>query len=468
MSEKIQETQKRLKEVGYFASEKLSKLVSLFESAGKKENKSIPSLFLQGPSGAGKTFLAEAFAKMIGAEEKFVQCFPRMGAENFHKDIDAEVMIDKQVNGGFNAEIMVKCFEFYAEINGKTEEFYKKFNIDRNKTITEEDLKDNRQVIQMGILLQALEQSKKGPVVLTMDELDKSRPEVDFFLLDFLENGRLTTGTETYQKGPYPIYTIITSNGKRNIDEALIDRSRKIEVPRPEKELFLEILGVPKNHYLGYVYDKCQNFSIRKAKQYMEDLETLGLERDDDALSQYINLDELNVRSLADLQNIEKIENLEFDLPDLERCYIVINSKNKEGWAKIFSGENKDKFDMHIDEKDGKYYINLDTVEQLQIASKEIEFGGYDNWYKGWFEYELTDEEMQSKNIKWAITKNNKDERRFGMILDGDKMFDLLKDGEKTFIYLNSEENTIEQFLGQENDRADTEYETDLGYDYDD
>ena len=35
MSEKIQETQAQLKELGYFASEDLAKIVLLFEAAGK-------------------------------------------------------------------------------------------------------------------------------------------------------------------------------------------------------------------------------------------------------------------------------------------------------------------------------------------------------------------------------------------------------------------------------------------------
>lgn len=85
MSGKIQETQQKLKDAGYFASEYLSKMIGLFEAAGKKDRKSIPSLYLQGKSGAGKTSLASAFAQMIGAEEKFVQCFPRMGQRIFIK-----------------------------------------------------------------------------------------------------------------------------------------------------------------------------------------------------------------------------------------------------------------------------------------------------------------------------------------------------------------------------------------------
>lgn len=61
MSEKVKETQAKLKNLGYFASEDLAKIVLLFEAAGKKKRKSIPTLLLQGKSGAGKTFLAETF-----------------------------------------------------------------------------------------------------------------------------------------------------------------------------------------------------------------------------------------------------------------------------------------------------------------------------------------------------------------------------------------------------------------------
>ena len=133
MSEKIKGTQSRLKDLGYFASEDLAKIVLLFEAAGKRKMKSIPTLLLQGKSGAGKTFLAETFSKMIDADEKFVQCFPRMGTENFQYDVNIEGVMKQDASNS----------------------------------------------IKEGILLQALQQSKQGPVVLVIDELDKARPEVD-------------------------------------------------------------------------------------------------------------------------------------------------------------------------------------------------------------------------------------------------------------------------------------------------
>lgn len=431
MSEKIQETQSRLKELGYFASEDLAKIVLLFEAAGKRNKKSIPTLLLQGKSGAGKTFLAETFSQMIGADEKFVQCFPRMGTENFQYDVNIEGVMKQDADSSIKA----------------------------------------------GILLQALQQSQESPVVLVIDELDKARPEVDSFLLDFLENGRLTTGTDTYEKGKFPIYTFITSNDKREIDEALINRSKRVEVPRPSKDLFLEILGLSENHYLGYIYDKCPNFSIRQARQYIEDLEVLGTEIDEEALSQYINLDELDVMSLADLQRISEMENgdLEFELPDLERCYITITSNNQEGWVKLFQDGNKGNFRLYSDDNEqDRMYVDIDTIEQLQMASQYMDFDDYYNRYKGWFEYSLSDEEIQADSIIWAGNKSKKDGTRFGIKIDGDKMFRIAMNKGNTFVYLDSASpNTLESFLGQQKDEIEQEYDTDTEYgddgrDYDD
>ena len=302
MSEKIDEIQQKLKEHGYFASKDLAKLVLLFNEAGKRNRKSIPTLLLQGKSGAGKTFLAETFAKMIGADEKFVQCFPRMGTENFQYDVNIEGVIKQ----------------------------------------------DPAKSLKEGVLLQALNSSKEGPVVLVIDELDKARPEVDSFLLDFLENGRLTTGTDTYTKGEHSIYTFITSNDKREIDDALLNRSKRVEVPRPEKGLFLEILGLPKNHYLGYVYDKCPDFSIRQARQYLEDLEVLDEKIDEQALSQYINLGELEINTLDDLQKMREIddENFEVHINDLQKCKIEIRTDlyecDAEAWNNFLNKHSKE------------------------------------------------------------------------------------------------------------------------------
>ena len=402
MNEKIQNTQNKLKELGYFSNENLSKLVYLFEEAGKRNNKNIPTLLLKGKSGAGKTFLAETFSKMINADEKFVQCFPRMGTENFQYDVDIESVM--------------------------------KQNPDK--------------AIKPGILLQALEKSKEKPVVLVIDELDKTRPDVDSFLLDFLENGRLTTGTDTYIKGEYPIYTFITSNDKREIDDALLNRSKIVEVDRPDKELFLEILGLPKEHYLGYFYDRCSDFSIRQAKQYLEDLEVLDEDIDIDVLSQYVSLDKNETLSMYDMNYASELENkgVKIEVPELYNMKIEIDEGNNKKFFKI-AKRHKNlgiKFESY---DENRYRIYIDNIKQLKELRPIL-----DNVYSfsGWIEDSV---DMEMDNIIWADNIDNKTGTKFGLELINDEIFKVAINGGKKFVYLDS--NQMELYLNEKHLKKD-------------
>lgn len=396
MNEKIQNTQNKLKELGYFSNENLSKLVYLFEEAGKRNNKNIPTLLLKGKSGAGKTFLAETFSKMINADEKFVQCFPRMGTENFQYDVDIESVM--------------------------------KQNPDK--------------AIKPGILLQALEKSKEKPVVLVIDELDKTRPDVDSFLLDFLENGRLTTGTDTYIKGEYPIYTFITSNDKREIDDALLNRSKIVEVDRPDKELFLEILGLPKEHYLGYFYDRCPDFSIRQAKQYLEDLEVLDEDIDIDVLSQYVSLDKNETLSMYDMNYAAELENkgVKIEVPELYNMKIEIDGGNNKKFFKI-AKRHKNlgiKFESY---DENRYRIYIENIKQLKELRPILD---NDDYFSGWIEDSV---DMEKDNIILADNIDNKTGTRFGLELINDEIFKVATNGDKKFVYLDS--NQMELYLNK-------------------
>ena len=413
MNEKIQNTQNKLKELGYFSNENLSKLVYLFEEAGKRNNKNIPTLLLKGKSGAGKTFLAETFSKMINADEKFVQCFPRMGTENFQYDVDIESVM--------------------------------KQNPDK--------------AIKPGILLQALEKSKEKPVVLVIDELDKTRPDVDSFLLDFLENGRLTTGTDTYIKGEYPIYTFITSNDKREIDDALLNRSKIVEVDRPDKELFLEILGLPKEHYLGYFYDRCPDFSIRQAKQYLEDLEVLDEDIDIDVLSQYVSLDKNETLSMYDMNYASELENkgVKIEVPELYNMKIEIDGGNNKKFFKI-AKRHKNlgiKFESY---DENRYRIYIENIKQLKELRPILD---NDDYFSGWIEDSV---DMEKDNIIWADNIDNKTGTKFGLELINDEIFKVATNGNKKFVYLNS--NQMELYLNKKHlnkdDVDDADYVDDL------
>ena len=199
----------------------------------------------------------------------------------------------------------------------------------------------------------------------------------------------------------------------------------------------------------------------------MEDLEVLGAEIDEDALSQYINLDELNVMSLSDLQHIAEVESsdLNFELSNLEKCSIAIDSNNQSGWVKLLENGNKYGFRLFSDDNGhGNFYVGIDTIEQLQVASEYVTFDDYYSGYKGWFEYPLLAEEAKSDDIMWA--GNMEDGTRFGIKMDGDRMFRIAANRGKTFVYLDSNSsNTLEAFLGKSENKIEQEYETDSDYD---
>lgn len=423
MSTGIKNMQELLKENGYICADDLAKLVFLFERGAEKSTKEIQTLFLQGNAGAGKTSLGETFAKIKNVEPIIIQCFPNMGEENFYIDINPEGYIKQ----------------------------------------------DSENVTKSGALLQAIEQSHEKPVVLIIDELDKSRPDVDSFLLDFLDNGRISTGTDIYRKGQYPIYAFITSNGKREIDENVLNRCRQVCVPRPEKELFLEILGVPEDHYIGWVYENCPEFSIRQAKKYLNDLDALGVEFDEDALSQYINIGELDIRTVADIERMSQISNIEFDIPNLDRLSIRIEL-DKDEWKEFITYivNSNNPLEYIYEEKYNGMYLNIDTLEQLADAKKHIDIS---TSYRRWFEFEMSDSDALSGDIIWAGEKD-KYGTRFGLKVIDDTIYKIAMNSGSTFVELNPQNELdlnlfLNRIVGQEEFETDSTYKTEAGMDID-
>lgn len=286
----------KLRKIGYIANNSISKKVELFKMAGERNSNNIPAMILTGEPGAGKTFLAESFTKIVNAELLFLQCFPGMGAENLIAEPNLSAIIK---NDGDNA-------------------------------------------ISDGLLVKALKTSYEKPVVVVIDEIDKATFEVDSFLLDFLNSGRVTNGNDLWVKGSYPIWVFITSNKQRELSEALNNRGRQLYIKRPSLDDFLNILKLPKNHHLAMVYKHFPDFSIRQAKEYLADIEVFGGERDIDVLSQYVDTSKVKITSLEEA-NLYGM-NISFE-PNFLRIKVdnkgLINYiRNHKDEIKITSGEN--------------------------------------------------------------------------------------------------------------------------------
>ena len=83
-----------MEKLGYaFEGDKYPKLINLFYRAGTVEDGMIPAVILTGVPGAGKTFMAEAFAKAMDATAIFYQCTEATNSSTLIGDINpAEVV----------------------------------------------------------------------------------------------------------------------------------------------------------------------------------------------------------------------------------------------------------------------------------------------------------------------------------------------------------------------------------------
>lgn len=306
---KTTEMQKRLEKAGYTTSPKIAKVTAIFENSVKRAGRELPVMFLTGAPGSGKTMLAETFGKIVDANIEFIQCYPGMDSSAFIAEPNLSAIIKQDAANAVSDGILVRCLK----------------NSCRNL----------------------------NPTVLIIDELDKADSSIDSFLLDFCNSGRVTNGQQEWRRGDGYIYVFITSNEERDISDALLNRCRHVDIPRPDIDTLMSICGLEKDHYLRRVFMSCPDFSIRQAKSYLRDLEDLGELFDEDVLSQYVDIQQIRAFSISEMESIYGA------IPDgaLEPVSEVLKIKNSSKWGKF----------MTTSFEEGEYELVLDEEEELCV-----------------------------------------------------------------------------------------------------
>lgn len=145
-------------------------------------------LFLHGIPGSGKTEFARAVADMLGAQFFKYQCVP---------DKERDILYEIDVDGVLN----------------RTNGWKKK------------------------PAWLAFEASHDGYVVLLIDEVDKTHPNFDAFLLELLEEYRFMAPDGSYvQADPSKLMLILTSNGRRQLRTETLRRMQRIPVHFPDQK----------------------------------------------------------------------------------------------------------------------------------------------------------------------------------------------------------------------------------------
>ena len=210
----IEETENRLREAAYICSSEIATVVFLSAQTSKP-------ILVEGPAGVGKTELAKAVAKCLGREMIRLQCYEGLDeAKALYEWEYAKQLLYTQMMKEKIDEVIDKA--------GSLSEA-------ADRIAAQEDAFFSERFIQPRPLLRAI--SADDPVVLLVDEVDKSDPEFEAFLLEILSDFQISIPEIGTRKAAHIPFVILTSNNFRDMSDALKRRCLHLYIDYPDIEL---------------------------------------------------------------------------------------------------------------------------------------------------------------------------------------------------------------------------------------
>lgn len=168
---------------------------------GKQIGQDLYSICLEGPPGAGKSFYAKTYKKVL-----------------------EEVFNDK-----------VKFLEYQCDSSTGKSDLFEEIRVAAAIANNPDE------VIISGMLVEAIDEVNTGKkVILLLDEFEKSRKETDAFMYQFLQDGKIKTTqrgiVEIKQEYKKNLQVILCKNDERELADPLLRRNHiiRLEVMTPE------------------------------------------------------------------------------------------------------------------------------------------------------------------------------------------------------------------------------------------
>ena len=219
MLESVEHVEKALAEQEYICDAKIATTVFLAERLEKP-------VLVEGPAGVGKTELAKAVAGVTGREIIRLQCYEGLDEAKalYEWEYSKQLLYTQILKERFTSLMDgASTIKEAAAMVGKEDSVF---------------FSDNFLVSRP--LLSAI--TSETPMLLLIDEVDKSDPEFEAFLLEVLSDYQVTVPEiGTFHAKTKPL-VFLTSNNQREMSDALKRRCLHLYIDFPSEELERRIL----------------------------------------------------------------------------------------------------------------------------------------------------------------------------------------------------------------------------------
>lgn len=208
----------------YIASDEIATVLYLAERLGKP-------ILAEGPAGVGKTELGKAWSSITGRKLIRLQCYEGLDETKALYEWEyAKQMLYTQL-------LREKLQDLLADTNTLTAA--------ADRLAAEEDVFFSERFLLPRPLLQAIIADE--PVVLLIDEIDRSDVEFEAFLLEVLSDFQVSVPELGTVRARHLPLVVLTSNNTRELSEALKRRCLYLYIDYPgiETELQIVRLKVP-------------------------------------------------------------------------------------------------------------------------------------------------------------------------------------------------------------------------------
>ena len=215
----VEHVKTELQKADYICSKTIATVVFLAQATQKP-------VLVEGPAGVGKTELSKAVARSLERQLIRLQCYEGLDeAKALYEWEYAKQLLYTQMMKGKIDDVVAGATTLSEAID---------------RIASQENAFFSERFLQPRPLLQAI--GSDHPVVLLVDEVDKSDPEFEAFLLEILSDFQVSIPELGTRKATNIPFVFLTSNDSRDMSDALKRRCIHLYIDYPERDLELEIV----------------------------------------------------------------------------------------------------------------------------------------------------------------------------------------------------------------------------------